>query len=118
MKNVRLRKRVVSNVVSNGGHYCCEHHHYHVKEGRIMKFNVVVDYISCDYKTEQHFDSWASCRGFLLVLTDCNKILIRDIAESLLNVGVYEHRDKWYALKVACKHDVTIGEALHVIGSS
>ena len=65
--------------------------------------------------TDHVFSDWSECRNFLLVLTDNNGILIRDIAESLLQVGVYEHCNKWHTLKVTCEHDITIGEALKTI---
>ena len=51
----------------------------------------------------------------MLVLTDNNGILIRDIAESILQVGVYKQCNKWYTLRVTCEHDITIGEALKTI---
>ena len=65
--------------------------------------------------TDNVFSDWSECRNFLLVLTDNNGILIRDIAESLLEIGIYEHCNKWYTLKVTCEHDITIGEALKTI---
>ena len=65
--------------------------------------------------TDHVFSSWSECRNFLLVLTDNNGILIRDIAESLLQIGIYEHCNKWYTLRVTCEHYITIGEALKTI---
>lgn len=65
--------------------------------------------------TDHVFIDWSECRNFLLVLTDNNGILIRDIAESLLQIGKYEHHNKWYTLIVTCEHDITIGEALKTI---
>lgn len=65
--------------------------------------------------TDHVFSDWSECRSFLLVLTDNNGILIRDIAESILQIGVYEHCNKWYTLRVTCEHDITIGEALKTI---
>ena len=61
------------------------------------------------------FSNWFECRNFLLLLADNNRILIRDITESLLQIGVYEHCNEWYTLKVTCVHDITIGEALKTI---
>ena len=65
--------------------------------------------------TDTVFSNWFECRSFLLLLTDNNRILIRDIAESLLQIGVYEHSNKWYNLRVTCEPDITIGEALRTI---
>ena len=65
--------------------------------------------------TDHVFSNWFECRSFLLLLTDNNRILIRDIAESLLQIGVYEHCNKWYTLRVTCEPDITIGEALKTI---
>ena len=65
--------------------------------------------------TDHVFSDWSECRNFLLVLTDNNGILIRDIAESILQIGAYEHCNKWYTLRVTCEHDITIGEALRTI---
>lgn len=65
--------------------------------------------------TDNVFSDWSECRNFLLVLTDNNGILIRDIAESLLQIGMYEHHNKWYTLKVTCEQDITIGKALKTI---
>ena len=81
-----------------------------------MKFNVNVKYKG-DLNTDNCFNDWADCRNFLLALTDNNGVLIRDIAESLLQACVYIHHNKWYTLKVTCENDITIGEALHVLGS-
>ena len=67
------------------------------------------------FNTHLVFNDWNDCRNFLLVLTDNNGILIRDIAESILQVGVYEQCNKWYTLRVTCEHDITIGEALKTI---
>lgn len=67
------------------------------------------------FSTDNVFNDWDDCRDFLLVLTDNNGILIRDIAESLLQIGVYEHSNKWYNLRVTCEHDITIGEAFKTI---
>lgn len=64
--------------------------------------------------TDHVFSNWFECRSFLLHLTD-NRILIRDITESLLQIGVYEHYNKWYTLSVKCELDITIGEALKII---
>ena len=63
-------------------------------------------------ETDNVFYDWADCRNFLMTLTDNNGILIRDIAESLLQVGAYIHHNKWYTLRVTCEKNVTIGEAL------
>lgn len=65
--------------------------------------------------TDNVFSSWFECRSFLLLLADNDRILIRDITESLLQTGVYEHSNKWYNLRVTCEHDITIGEALRTI---
>ena len=65
--------------------------------------------------TDHVFSNWLECRNFLLVLTDNNGILIRDIAESLLQIGMYKHHNKWYTLTVKCEPDITIGEALKTI---
>lgn len=65
--------------------------------------------------TDNVFNDWNDCRNFLLVLADGNRILIRDITESLLQIGMYEHHNKWYNLIVKCEHDITIGEALKTI---
>ena len=67
--------------------------------------------------TDHVFSNWFECRSFLLLLADNNRILIRDIAESLLQIGVYEHSNKWYNLRVTCEHDITIGEALKTIAN-
>ena len=79
-----------------------------------MRFEVKTEHKG-GLNTENVFNAWNDCRNFLLVLTDNNGILIRDIAESLLQIGVYEHCNKWYTLKVTCEHDITIGEALRTI---
>lgn len=79
-----------------------------------MKFEVKTEHKG-DMVTYNVFCDWSECRNFLLVLTDNNGILIRDIAESLLQVGVYEHCNKWYTLRVTCNHDITIGEALKTV---
>ena len=65
--------------------------------------------------TDHVFNNWFECRNFLLVLTDNDRILIRDIAESILQIGAYEHCNKWYTFRVTCEHDITIGEALKTI---
>ena len=65
--------------------------------------------------TDNVFSNWFACRSFLLLLTDNNGILIRDISESLLQIGAYEHCNKWYTLRVTCEPDITIGEALRTI---
>ena len=65
--------------------------------------------------TDHVFRNWFECRSFLLLLADNNRILIRDIAESILQIGVYEHSNKWYKLRVTCEPDITIGEALKTI---
>lgn len=78
-----------------------------------MKFEVKLENKG-DMVSDHVFCDWSECRNFLLVLTD-NRVLIRDIAESLLQVGVYEHCNKWYTLRVTCEHDVTIGEALKTV---
>ena len=65
--------------------------------------------------TDNVFSDWSECRNFLLLLTDNDMVLIRDIAESLLQIGVYEHHNKWYTLIVKCEPDITIGEALKTI---
>ena len=67
--------------------------------------------------TDNVFSNWFECRNFLLVLTDNNGVLIRDIAESLLETCVYIHHNKWYTLKVTCKNEISIGEALKVLGN-
>ena len=79
-----------------------------------MRFEVKTEYKG-GLNTDNVFNDWYDCRNFLLVLTDNNGILIRDIAESLLQIGMYEHHNKWYTLKVTCEHDITIGEALKTI---
>ena len=79
-----------------------------------MRFKVKTEHKG-DLNTDNVFNDWYDCRNFLLVLTDNNGILIRDIAESLLQIGMYEHHNKWYTLKVTCEHDITIGEALKTI---
>ena len=79
-----------------------------------MKFEVKTEHKG-GLSTDNVFNDWSECRNFLLVLTDNNGILIRDIAESLLQIGMYEHHNKWYTLKVTCEHDITIGEALKTI---
>ena len=79
-----------------------------------MRFEVKTEHKG-DIVTDNVFSDWSECRNFLLVLTDNNGILIRDIAESLLQIGVYEHCNKWYTLRVTCEHDITIGEALKTI---
>ena len=65
--------------------------------------------------TDNVFIDWSECRNFLLVLTDNNGILIRDIAESILQIGMYKHYNNWYTLTVKCEPDITIGEALKTI---
>ena len=65
--------------------------------------------------TDHVFSNWFECRSFLLLLTDNDRILIRDIAESILQIGMYRHHNKWYDLIVKCKTDITIGEALKTI---
>ena len=79
-----------------------------------MRFEVKTEHKG-DLSTHNVFNDWSECRNFLLVLTDNNGILIRDIAESLLQVGVYEQCNNWYTLRVTCEHDITIGEALRTI---
>lgn len=79
-----------------------------------MRFEVKTEH-NGSLSTDNVFNDWLECRNFLLVLTDNNGILIRDIAESLLQIGVYEHCNEWYTLRVTCKHDITIGEALKTI---
>ena len=79
-----------------------------------MRFKVKTEHKG-DLNTDNVFNDWYDCRNFLLVLTDNNGILIRDIAESLLQIGMYEHHNKWYTLEVTCEHDITIGEALKTI---
>ena len=79
-----------------------------------MRFEVKTEHKG-GLNTDNVFNDWSECRNFLLVLTDNNGILIRDIAESLLQIGVYEHHNKWYTLIVKCEHDITIGEALKTI---
>ena len=79
-----------------------------------MRFEVKTEHKG-GLNTDHVFNDWNDCRNFLLVLTDNNGILIRDISESLLQAGVYEHCNKWYTLKVTCEHDITIGEALKTI---
>ena len=79
-----------------------------------MRFKVKTEHKG-GLNTDNVFNDWYDCRNFLLVLTDNNGILIRDIAESLLQIGMYEHCNKWYTLKVTCEHDITIGEALKTI---
>ena len=79
-----------------------------------MKFEVKTEHKG-HMVTDNVFSDWLECRNFLLVLTDNNGILIRDIAESLLQIGAYEHCNKWYTLRVTREHDVTIGEALRAI---
>ena len=66
-----------------------------------MTFDVKIEHKG-DMITDNVFSDWSECRNFLLVLTDNNGILIRDIAESLLQIGVYEHHNKWYDLRVTC----------------
>lgn len=80
-----------------------------------MKYKVHVTYNTDNYSSNQYYRNWADCRTFLLTLADKNDILIRDIADSLLQVGAYIHHNKWYTLKVTCKNDVTIGEAIEAI---
>ena len=65
--------------------------------------------------TDNVFSNWFECRSFLLLLTDNSRILIRDIAESLLQIGMYKHHNEWYTLSVNCEPDITIGEALKTI---
>ena len=79
-----------------------------------MRFKVKTEHKG-DMVRDNVFSDWSECRNFLLVLTDNNGILIRDIAESLLQIGVYEHSNEWYNLRVTCEHDITIGEALKTI---
>ena len=79
-----------------------------------MRFEVKTEHKG-GLSTDNVFNDWSECRSFLLILTDNNGILIRDIAESLLKIGAYEHCNKWYTLKVTCEHDITIGEALKTI---
>ena len=79
-----------------------------------MRFEVKTEHKG-GLNTDHVFSDWSECRNFLLVLTDNNGILIRDIAESLLQIGMYEHHDKWYTLRVTCEHDITIGKALKTI---
>lgn len=79
-----------------------------------MRFGVKTEHKG-KLSTDNVFNDWYDCRNFLLVLTDNNGILIRDIAESLLQIGVYEHSNKWYKLRVTCESDITIGEALKTI---
>lgn len=79
-----------------------------------MRFEVKTEHKG-NLSTHNVFNDWSECRNFLLVLTDNNGILIRDIAESLLQVGVYEQCNKWFTLRVTCEHDITIGEALKTI---
>ena len=79
-----------------------------------MKFEVKTEHKG-DMVTDNVFSDWSEWRNILLVLTDNNGILIRDIAESLLQIGIYEHHNKWYTLRVTCEHDTTIGEALKTI---
>ena len=81
-----------------------------------MRFEVKTEHKG-GLNTHHVFNDWDDCRNFLLVLTDNNGILIRDISESLLQAGVYEHCNKWYTLKVTCEHDITIGEALKTIAN-
>lgn len=79
-----------------------------------MRFEVKTEHKN-GFNTDHVFNDWSDCRNFLLVLTDNNGILIRDIAESLLQIGKYQHYNKWYTLSVTCEHDITIGEALKAI---
>ena len=79
-----------------------------------MRFEVKTEHKG-GFNTDHVFNDWKDTRNFLLVLTDNNGILIRHIAESILQVGVYEQCNKWYALRVTCEHDITIGEALKTI---
>ena len=79
-----------------------------------MKFEVKTEHKGGTV-TDNVFSNWFECRSFLLLLTDNNRILIRDIAESILQIGVYEHSNKWYKLRVTCESDITIGEALKTI---
>ena len=79
-----------------------------------MRFKVKTEHKG-NMETNHVFRDWSECRNFLLVLTDNNGILIRDIAESLLQIGVYKHHNKWYDLIVKCEPDITIGEALKTI---
>ena len=65
--------------------------------------------------TDHVFSNWFECRSFLLLLADNNRILIRDIAESILQIGIYKHHNNWYTLTVKCEPDITIGEALKTI---
>ena len=65
--------------------------------------------------TDHVFSNWFECRSFLLILTDNDRVLIRDIVESILQIGTYEHHNKWYTLRVTCEPDITIGEALKTI---
>ena len=78
-----------------------------------MKFEARVEHKG-GMVTDNVFSNWLECRSFLLHLTD-NRILIRDITESLLQIGVYEHCNNWYTLRVKCESDITIGEALKTI---
>nr|DAH52655.1 MAG TPA: protein of unknown function (DUF1998) [Caudoviricetes sp.] len=81
-----------------------------------MRFEVETEHKG-GLNTDHVFNDWNDCRNFLLVLTDNNGILIRDIAESLLQSNVYVHRNKWYTLKVTCENEVSIGEAIKVLGN-
>ena len=64
-----------------------------------MRFEVKTEHKN-GFNTDHVFNDWSDCRNFLLVLTDNDGILIRDIAESLLQIGVYEHWYDWYTLRV------------------
>ena len=79
-----------------------------------MRFEVKTEHKGGS-NTDHVFNDWNDCRNFLLVLTDNNGIVSRDIAESILQVGVYEQCNKWYTLTVKCEPDITIGEALKTI---
>ena len=79
-----------------------------------MRFKVKIEHKG-GMLTDHIFNDWSECRNFLLVLTDSNGILIRDIAESLLQIGTYQHYNKWYTLIVKCESNITIGEALKTI---
>ena len=79
-----------------------------------MRFEVKTEHKG-NLNTDNVLNDWYDCRNFILVLTDNNGILVRDIAESLLQIGIYKHCNKWYTLRVTCEHDITIGEALKTI---
>ena len=72
-----------------------------------MKFEVKTEHKGGTV-TDHVFSNWFECRGFLLLLTDNDRILIRDIAESILQIGIYKHHNKWYNLIVKCEPDITV----------